>query len=106
MSLFVWLLTTRRSTGKQVAALTLWAGGFLLVILIGLQVLSGGGLSSFHTGAKVSAWGMKCRVQSAECKVQNEDMESKPRLSLCTLHSALATLLSSCLLPRATGGST
>lgn len=51
MSLFVWLLTTRRSTGKQVAALTLWAGGFLLVILIGLQVLTGRSLSSFHTGA-------------------------------------------------------
>ncbi len=50
MSLFVWLLTTRRSTGKQVAALTLWAGGFLLAILIGLQVLTGRSLSSFHTG--------------------------------------------------------
>ena len=54
MSLFMWLLTTRRSTGKQVAALTLWAGGFLLVILIGLQVLTGGGLSSFHGGTKTS----------------------------------------------------
>ncbi|MFM9960334.1 MAG: cytochrome c biogenesis protein CcsA [Planctomycetaceae bacterium] len=51
MSLFVWLLTTRRSTGKQVAALTLWAGGFLLVILVGLQVLS---LTTFHSGAKTS----------------------------------------------------
>jgi hypothetical protein len=50
MSLFGWLLTTRRSTGKQVAALTLWAGGFLLVILIGLQVLTGRSLSSFHAG--------------------------------------------------------
>ena len=52
LSLFMWLLTTRRSTGKQVAALTLWACGFLLVILIGLQVLTGEGLSSFHGGAK------------------------------------------------------
>ena len=51
MSLFVWLLTTRRSTGKQVAALTLWAGGFLLAILIGLQVLS---LTTFHSGMKTS----------------------------------------------------
>ncbi|MCX7419750.1 MAG: cytochrome c biogenesis protein CcsA [Planctomycetia bacterium] len=54
MSLFTWLLTTRRSTGKQVAALTLWAGGFLLVMLIGLQVLTGEGLSSFHGGAKAA----------------------------------------------------
>ncbi|HLQ44178.1 MAG TPA: cytochrome c biogenesis protein CcsA [Planctomycetaceae bacterium] len=50
IALFVRLLTTRRSTGKQVAALTLWAGGFLLAILIGLQVLTGRSLSSFHTG--------------------------------------------------------
>lgn len=49
MALFVWLLTTRRSTGKQVAALTLWAGGFLLAILIGLQVLTS---SSFHGKGK------------------------------------------------------
>jgi ABC-type uncharacterized transport system permease subunit len=54
MSLFVWLLTTRRSTGKQVAAMTLWAGGFLLAILIGLQVLSGEGFSSFHRAPKSS----------------------------------------------------
>jgi ABC-type uncharacterized transport system permease subunit len=54
MSLFVWLLTTRRSTGKQVAALTLWAGGFLLAILIGLQVLTGEGLSAWHGGTKGS----------------------------------------------------
>jgi ABC-type uncharacterized transport system permease subunit len=48
MALFVWLLTTRRSTGRQVAAMTLWAGGFLLAILIGLQILTRGGLASFH----------------------------------------------------------
>ncbi len=54
MALFVWLLTTRRSTGKQVAALTLWAGGFLLAILIGLQVLSG---SSFHAGGQKTSVG-------------------------------------------------
>lgn len=54
MILFVWLLTTRRSTGKQVAALTLWAGGFLLAILIGLQVLTGEGLASFHGSPKTS----------------------------------------------------
>lgn len=40
--LFVWLLKTRRPTGKQVAWLTIWACGFLLVTLVGLQVLIGG----------------------------------------------------------------
>lgn len=40
--LFVWLLKTRRPAGKQVAWLTLWACGFLLLTLVGLQVLIGG----------------------------------------------------------------
>src|SRR6185503_296825 len=67
MSLFVWLLTTRRSTGKQVAALTLWAGGFLLAILLGLQVLS---LTTFHSGAKTSLRMRDCKLQIAETERQ------------------------------------
>ena len=39
--LFVWLVSSRHPPGKQVASLTLWAGGFLLLTLIGLQVLTG-----------------------------------------------------------------
>jgi ABC-type uncharacterized transport system permease subunit len=46
---FGWLLTTKRPTGKQVAWLTVWAFGFLLVTLIGLQVLSGRSISTWHT---------------------------------------------------------
>jgi len=73
LSLFMWLLTTRRSTGKQVAALTLWACGFLLVILIGLQVLTGEGLSSFHGGAKTvrtnSPRGYETRIGHASLEV-------------------------------------
>ena len=46
---FGWLLTTKRPTGKQVAWLTVWASGFLLVTLIGLQVLSGRSISTWHT---------------------------------------------------------
>jgi len=49
---FIWLIRSRRPAGKQVAWLTLWAFGFLLVTLIGLQVLSGEGvtiLKSWHT---------------------------------------------------------
>ena len=48
---FVWLVQTKRPAGKQVAWLTLWAFGFLLVTLVGLQVLSGEGvplLKSWH----------------------------------------------------------
>jgi ABC-type uncharacterized transport system permease subunit len=46
---FGWLLTTKRPTGKQVAWLTVWSSGFLLVTLIALQVLSGRSLSTWHT---------------------------------------------------------
>jgi ABC-type uncharacterized transport system permease subunit len=46
---FGWLLTTKRPTGKQVAWLTVWASGFLLVTLIGLQLMSGRSLSTWHT---------------------------------------------------------
>ena len=38
--LFVWLLTQKRSPGKQIALLTAWSCGFLLVTVIGLQVLT------------------------------------------------------------------
>lgn len=106
MSLFVWLLTTRRSTGKQVSALTLWAGGFLLAILIGLQVLSGGGLASVHGRAKTSWRKKHCKVQSAECKVKNEWQRSTSILPLCTPHSALCTLHSPLDCSVTAGGST
>lgn len=79
MSLFVWLLTTRRSTGKQVAALTLWAGGFLLVILIGLQVLTRGGLASFHAS----------QVPSAKCQVLSMNSDGIDDLALSTQQLAL-----------------
>lgn len=39
--LFIRLMTTTRATGRQVASQTLWACGFLLVTLIGLQVATG-----------------------------------------------------------------
>ncbi len=39
---FLWLRFTRRPAGKQVAWLTIWAFGLVLVTLVGLQVLSGG----------------------------------------------------------------
>lgn len=40
-ALFVWLMLTPRTTGRQVASLTLWAAGFLMFTLIGLQVATG-----------------------------------------------------------------
>jgi ABC-type uncharacterized transport system permease subunit len=47
--LFVWLLTQKRSPGRQVALLTAWACGFLLVTLIGLQMLTAAiGMRSIH----------------------------------------------------------
>ncbi|MCA9069713.1 MAG: cytochrome c biogenesis protein CcsA [Planctomycetaceae bacterium] len=45
---FGWLLTTKRPTGKQVAWLTVWSCGFLLVTLIGFMVLSGKSLTTWH----------------------------------------------------------
>lgn len=38
--LFMWLLTGRRPPGRQVAWLTAWACGFLLLMIVGLQVLT------------------------------------------------------------------
>lgn len=52
VAFFVWRLRTHRAAGKQVAWRTIWAFGFLLVTLIGLQVLTGGGsfsLNSWHS---------------------------------------------------------
>ena len=44
----VWRLRSNRAAGKSVAWRTIWAFGFLLVTLVGLQVLTGGGMRSFH----------------------------------------------------------
>lgn len=38
--LFAWLLTGQRTPGRQVAWLTAWSCGFLLFMMIGLQVLT------------------------------------------------------------------
>jgi len=47
---FLWLMTTRRPTGRQVALLTVWSAGFLLATLIGLQILTG------KQGLHVESW--------------------------------------------------
>jgi len=39
-TLFLWLITGRRPPGRQVAWLTAWACGFLLLMIVGLQVLT------------------------------------------------------------------
>ena len=49
VAFFLWLLFTPRPAGKQVAWMTLWAFGFLLVTMIGLQVLAGRGGLAFDT---------------------------------------------------------
>ncbi len=48
MAFFVWLLKARHPAGKQIAWMTVWAFGFLLFTLIGLQVLVGGGFETWH----------------------------------------------------------
>ena len=55
MVLFVWLLSTRRPTGKQVAWLTLGAGGFLLATILSLSLLSGRVLDTQHGGGPVES---------------------------------------------------
>lgn len=47
---FGWLLSRTRAHGKQVASLTLWACGFVVITVVGLQVLTGAGLvlDSWH----------------------------------------------------------
>jgi hypothetical protein len=42
VALFGWLLTSRRPTGRLIAWRTLLAGGFVLVTLISLGIVSGG----------------------------------------------------------------
>lgn len=47
--LFVWLLTQKRTPGLHLAMLTAWSCGFLLVTLVGLQMLTSAvGLQSVH----------------------------------------------------------
>lgn len=47
--LFAWLLLGNRPPGRQVAWLTVWACGFLLFMIVGLQVLTGtANVPSFH----------------------------------------------------------
>ena len=48
---FCWLRFTQRPAGKQVAWLTIWAFGLLLVTLVGLQVLSGGHFAALKHAA-------------------------------------------------------
>ncbi len=52
--LFAWLLTGQRTPGRQVAWLTAWSAGFLLFMMVGLQVLTEvTRMPSLHgTGAK------------------------------------------------------
>ena len=49
VGLFGWLVVTNRPAGKQVAMLTVWACAFLLLTVVGLQVLTGSGLQSVHS---------------------------------------------------------
>ena len=52
--LFIWLITHRRTPGRQIALLTVWSCGFLLVTLVGLQVLTAAmGMPSIHGTAEV-----------------------------------------------------
>ena len=63
--LFIWLLTQKRSPGRQVALLTAWACGFLLVTLIGLQMLTAAvGMRSIHgTGPTAADTATEGRAQ-------------------------------------------
>lgn len=49
IGLFGWLIATNRPAGKQVAMLTVWACAFLLLTVVGLQVLTASGLQSVHS---------------------------------------------------------
>lgn len=49
VGLFGWLIATKRPAGKQVAMLTVWACAFLILTVIGLQILTGSGLQSAHS---------------------------------------------------------
>jgi ABC-type uncharacterized transport system permease subunit len=50
MAFFCWLLWTPRTAGKQVAWLTIWAFGFLLATVLGLQMLTGGHATAAGAG--------------------------------------------------------
>lgn len=45
---WMWIYRARHPAGKQLAWLTIWAFAFLLVTFIGLQILTGGSLHSWH----------------------------------------------------------
>jgi ABC-type uncharacterized transport system permease subunit len=60
-----WLLTRKEQTGRQVARLTLLAGGFLLLTIFGLMLVSGG---VHGTGASRSGF-QRDRDQSQPLKV-------------------------------------
>lgn len=53
VALFTWLLTGTRPRGRQVALLTIWACGFLLVTVVGLQIFTGQFHGSAHGGSQV-----------------------------------------------------
>lgn len=54
--LFVWVLTQKRSPGRRTAMLTAWSCGFLLVTLVGLQMLTAAaGIRSIHGTASAAA---------------------------------------------------
>lgn len=48
-ALFVWLAKKDHPAGRQVAWLTVWAFGFMLVTVVGLQILAGEGLVPFDS---------------------------------------------------------
>lgn len=53
LALFIRLLATPSGTGKHMAWMTIWICGFLILSLVGLQILTGAklGLSSLHGGS-------------------------------------------------------
>ena len=57
--LFMWLLTHRAPTGRQVAWLTISGCGFLLLTLVGLQVITG----SIHSYSQVLPAGGQAEVE-------------------------------------------
>ncbi|NOX54487.1 MAG: cytochrome c biogenesis protein CcsA, partial [Planctomycetes bacterium] len=46
---FLWLLRRQAPTSRRVAWLTVWAFGFMLVTMIGLQILMRGWIHSWHS---------------------------------------------------------
>ncbi len=62
--LFLWLLKHHHPSGRQVAWLTICAFAFLLIAVVGLQVLSGSGL--FHTETHTATGEAKHRLLSRQ----------------------------------------